>query len=56
VDALSQVSEESSFTRDPDNLLRLYDLWAKTGSTRLAQKLTKAGIVLDKVKKNGTEN
>lgn len=56
VDAFSQVSDESSFPRKSDDLLRAYDLWAKTGSERLARKLTKAGIVLDKGKKNGTEN
>lgn len=46
VDILAQISEESGF--NPDNnkdLLRTYDLWAKTGSDRLAKQLAKAGIV-----------
>lgn len=46
VDILSQISEETGF--NPDNhqdLLRVYDLWAKTGSERLAKQLAKAGIV-----------
>jgi hypothetical protein len=46
VDVLAQVSEETGF--QPDNsqdLLRIYDLWSKTGSERLARQLAKAGIV-----------
>jgi hypothetical protein len=51
VDALSQVSEVSSFPRDSNNLLRTYDLWTKTGSERLAKQLAKAGIVMSRGKK-----
>lgn len=46
VDILAQISEETGF--NPDNhqdLLRVYDQWAKTGSERLAKQLAKAGIV-----------
>lgn len=46
VEILSQISEETGF--NPENhrdLLRVYDLWAKTGSERLAKQLAKAGIL-----------
>lgn len=46
VDILAQISEETGF--NPENnkdLLRVYDLWSKTGSDRLAKQLAKAGIV-----------
>jgi hypothetical protein len=46
VDILAQISEETGF--NPENhrdLLRVYDLWTKTGSERLAKQLAKAGIV-----------
>ncbi len=46
VDILAQISEETGF--NPSNhkdLLRVYDLWVKTGSERLAKQLAKAGIV-----------
>ncbi|MGZ3693866.1 MAG: hypothetical protein ACXWQO_06670 [Bdellovibrionota bacterium] len=46
VEILAQISEETGF--NPENhrdLLRVYDLWAKTGSERLAKQLAKAGIV-----------
>ncbi|MCO5144339.1 MAG: hypothetical protein M9962_14730 [Oligoflexia bacterium] len=46
VDVLGQISEESGFnTTNDKDLLRLYDLWLKTGSDRLAKQLAKAGIV-----------
>lgn len=50
VDVLGQVSEESFINQhakseDHDSLLRLYDLWAKTGSEKLAKQLALAGIV-----------
>ena len=57
VDVLAQVSEETGF--QPDNsqdLLRIYDLWAKTGSERLARQLAKAGIVPQLVKEKGEED
>lgn len=56
VDALAQVSEESSFPKDPSDLLRKYEIWSKTGSERLAKQLARAGIVLDKMKKTGTDS
>ena len=46
VDILGQVSEETGFNPANDrDLLRVYDLWAKTGSDRLAKQLARAGIV-----------
>jgi hypothetical protein len=46
VEVLSQISEETGFHPSNDkDLLRMYDLWARTGSGRLARKLAKAGIV-----------
>jgi hypothetical protein len=60
VDILSQISEETGFR--PDNhsdLLRVYDLWLKTGSKKFANQLVKAGInpiqALQK-KKTGSED
>jgi hypothetical protein len=52
VDILAQISEETGF--NPDNhqdLLRVYELWAKTGSERLKKQLAKAGIVPPPVQK-----
>lgn len=49
VDVLAQISEETGF--HPENhqdLLRTYDLWAKTGSERLAKQLARAGIMPNK--------
>lgn len=46
VDVLAQISEQSAFQRDDSQaLLRMYDLWTKTGSERLAKQLAKAGIM-----------
>jgi hypothetical protein len=46
VDILSQISEETGFNPASNkDLLRVYDLWVKTGSDRLAKQLAKAGIV-----------
>ena len=56
VDVLAQVSEESGFHANDQNLLRLYDLWAKTGSERLAKQLAKAGIVPNPPKGNGEDS
>lgn len=52
VDLLGQISEESfishhSSENSPASLLRVYDLWTKTGSERLAQQLALAGIMAD---------
>lgn len=45
VDILAQISEETGFhASNPQDLLRIYDLWLKTGSERLAKQLAKAGI------------
>lgn len=44
VDILSEVSEKSSFKKNSD-LLRLYELWLKTGSERAAQLLSQEGIL-----------
>lgn len=43
VDVLAEISEKSNFTSDSD-VLRLYELWMKTGSKRLADKLQELGI------------
>lgn len=57
VDILGQISEETGFNPGSDrDLLRIYDLWAKTGSDRLAKQLAKAGIVPSaSAKKTGTD-
>lgn len=44
VDILSEVSEKSSLKSDSD-LLRLYEMWLKTGSDRAKQLLSQEGIV-----------
>lgn len=54
VDILSVISDETGFR--PENhqdLLRTYELWAKTGSERLAKQLARAGIVAPNAKKPG---
>src|SRR3989344_7658807 len=55
VDVLGQVSEESFLNQhsgdDHDALLRIYDLWSKTGSERLAKQLARAGILPEDLKK-----
>ena len=43
VDVLGEVSDNTHLAGDTD-LLRCYDLWAKTGSTRAASKLRRHGI------------
>ncbi len=43
VDVLGEVSERTGSRGDKD-LLRLYDLWARTGSQRAARQLRQAGI------------
>ncbi len=43
VDVLGEVSDNTHLGGDTD-LLRAYDLWAKTGSRRAANKLRKCGI------------
>jgi hypothetical protein len=45
VEVLSQISEETGFNPDSHrDLLRVYDLWVKTGSKKFANQLVKAGI------------
>lgn len=44
VDVLSEVSEKSAVQKDTD-LLRLYELWLKTGSERAARLLSREGIL-----------
>lgn len=43
VDVLGEVSERAHLTSESD-VLRLYDLWVKTGSRRAAQKLRELGL------------
>lgn len=45
VEILSQISEETGFNLESHrDLLRIYDLWVKTGSKKFANQLVKAGI------------
>jgi hypothetical protein len=44
VDVLTEVSEKSTFRKDAD-LLRLYELWLKTGSERAKKLLSQQGIL-----------
>ena len=46
VDVLSEVSERSSCGSNTD-LLRLYERWLKTGSSRSGRLLVERGVVLD---------
>jgi hypothetical protein len=43
VDVLSEISESSDMNSDSD-VLRMYELWLKTGNSRLAKKLRQIGI------------
>ena len=43
IDILSEVGESTSINTNHD-LLRLYEIWQKTGSRRVAEKLAKSGI------------
>jgi hypothetical protein len=47
VDVLFEVGEKTTFTKSEQDLLRLYDLWARTGSERAARALIRAGINLE---------
>src|SRR5215471_9901993 len=51
VDVLTEVSERTSCTSNAD-LLRLYERWLKTGSSRSGQLLVARGVVLDRSVKN----
>lgn len=44
VDVLSEVSEKSEILNDSD-LLRIYEMWIKTGSERAKQRLSEEGIL-----------
>ncbi|HEY8278131.1 MAG TPA: hypothetical protein VIH99_00820 [Bdellovibrionota bacterium] len=58
VEVLSQISEETGFNPESHrDLLRVYDLWLKTGSKKFANQLVKAGInpTVSK-KKSGTDD
>ncbi len=48
VDVLSEVSEQTTVTKTEQDLLRLYDMWSRTGSERAARALTRTGIKLQK--------
>ncbi len=48
VNLLSDVSEATTVTRSEQDLLRLYDMWSRTGSEKAARTLTRTGIKLDK--------
>lgn len=59
VEILSQISEETGFNPESHrDLLRVYDLWLKTGSKKFANQLVKAGITpqAPALKKNGSED
>jgi hypothetical protein len=43
VDILGEVSERAHFSRDTD-IMRLYEIWLRTGSRRTARQLAKLGI------------
>ena len=43
VDVLGEVSEQTNLHRDTD-IMRLYELWLRTGSQRAAQRLQRHGI------------
>lgn len=57
VEILAQISEETGFNpANNKDLLRVYDLWVKTGSERLAKQLAKAGIVATTAKAGGEDS
>ena len=59
VEILSQISEETGFNPESHrDLLRVYDLWLKTGAKKFANQLVKAGInpALTPSKKTGSED
>lgn len=51
VSVLFEVSEKTTTTKTQQDLVRLYEMWARTGSERAARILKQAGIVLTKNKK-----
>lgn len=55
VDVLGQVSDETKAqTSNPGSILRIYDLWQRTGSKRLEKKLIELGINLEDTEKKST--
>ncbi len=44
VDVLFEVSEKTTVTKTEQDLLRLYDMWSRTGSERASRALLRAGI------------
>ncbi len=52
VDCLMELSEEARTTKSTD-VVRTYERWRHTGSTRLARRLTRQGIVLTPGKQGG---
>ena len=55
VDVLGEVSDNTHLAGDTD-LLRCYDLWAKTGSRRAASKLRRHGIEPSAQNLNGSRH
>lgn len=51
VDVLSEVSEQTTVTKTEQDLLRLYEMWSRTGSERAARALQRTGIKLQKESK-----
>lgn len=59
VEVLSQISDDTGFNPDSHrDLLRVYDLWLKTGAKKFANQLVKAGInpAQAAMKKTGSED
>lgn len=59
VEVLAQISEETGFNPESHrDLLRVYDLWLKTGMKKFANQLVKAGInpAVTPKKKTGSED
>ncbi len=47
VNVLFEVSEKTTMTKTEQDLVRLYEMWSRTGSERAARVLKQAGIVLN---------
>lgn len=47
VDILSEVSEVTTTAKTETDVLRLYEMWERTGSERAARTLSKNGIAID---------
>jgi hypothetical protein len=48
VNVLSDISESTSPPRTEQDMLRLYDMWSRTGSEKAARTLERNGIKIDK--------